>query len=472
MKTEVKNPRLRQDLQISQVDESNYELADANTGATLRLDSIGTLLAEQFESGEGSLEEVEQRLQDQHDVRLRPGQILEFLQKCDSLGFLETPLIELRLGNISKGGERTLEFSASASLASAEEIRKLELESQHPYAFLFSIKRSTWIKVAAFIVFFMFPWKFRVGAPLAVEPYEKAVIRAASSGILEELFVREGDHVKKNQPLLRLKGLGLEIARKRSEIAKIEAELKRLEVGSTKEELDQMRKRLELARKIESQAEENAKSAKELYAKGLIPNQELQIAISDHEVKLKTLEQVEAELKVFEKGTRPEIIQAKKAERAGLEVDLKLLEELGERSLIRSPIDGVVATPDLPEMIGKQFNPGDLVMDIASPGHVTLRLQVRESDISHVEVGERLDFKVQALPNQTFLSRISRIAPLGEVNSETGEHIFRVYSDSENQTQKLLPGMTGVGQIDIGWRMLGTLILRKTIVAFRVNFVI
>ena len=61
------------------------------------------------------------------------------------------------------------------------------------------------------------PWPLKISAEFQVTPLHNADIHAATSGLVEAVYVREGQEVKKGQLLARLRDTEL-----RAEIAKLE----------------------------------------------------------------------------------------------------------------------------------------------------------------------------------------------------------------------------------------------------------
>jgi HlyD family secretion protein len=118
-----------------------------------------------------------------------------------------------------------------------------------------------------------------------------------------------------------------------------------------------------------------------------------------------------------------------------------------ERTVIRSPIDGIV--------ISRDVDPGQTVAaTLEAPtlftiAHDLSRMQVHahidEADIGRIEEGQRALFTVDAYPGRTFTSVVSEIrkAPLLVQNVVT----YTVVLEAENPGLVLLPGMTAMLRI-------------------------
>ncbi len=118
-----------------------------------------------------------------------------------------------------------------------------------------------------------------------------------------------------------------------------------------------------------------------------------------------------------------------------------------ERTVIRSPIDGIV--------ISRDVDPGQTVAaTLEAPtlftiAHDLSRMQVHaridEADIGRIEKGQRALFTVDAYPGRTFTGVVSEIrkAPLLVQNVIT----YTVVLEAENPGLVLLPGMTAMLRI-------------------------
>ncbi|HLG20865.1 MAG TPA: efflux RND transporter periplasmic adaptor subunit [Bdellovibrionota bacterium] len=356
MTTARRQPKLRSDLQIQQLDPSHFQLNDSRTGATLRLDSTGYLVAEQFESGEWDIETVCIKLRDEHGLQIDRDQVLDFLQKSETLGFLEDPLSTLGLDEAEH--KNTLSFMPGRAVEGLEQLKKIRSHATDSRLLVRVVNSKIGKFALATVILLVFPWKLHVGGNLLVEPSRRFFVRTFLLGTIDKVFVQEGDAVTIDQPLVRLHG------------------------GRTKEAYP----------------------------------------------------------------------------------------------LVRSPINGVVVSSDISRLIGQQVEPGNLIMEVSDLRKMMIRIYVSEKDVALIHEGDLIEFKVQAIPEETFTATLTRIAPMAETPKEDlpepPERFFRVYADCDNAHPGLKPGMTGIGHIAIGWRTAGTILLRQITRYIRVNLVV
>jgi len=462
-------PRIRADAVVSQVDAFSYQLENPETGATLQLDSTGYLVAEQFESGDRTVAEVAKTLEEAHQLRVPLDQIRLFLFKANELGLLEQPLESLGLERPSVS---QTEYRPEGDVVGAEEIRALEASLFRRLSTRFTKK--TWVSLVSLFLFFFCPWPFSISAPLVVRAGMEVTARALTEGVVEKVFVSEGDTVTAGQSLVRLVGYEADIAKKNAEISRVEAELEKLKRGATSAEVNEYQKMVALAQEVTAQAKEKAERSRKLFAQDLISNQQFEEARSDHEIKQKELEKALAQLSLVRGGTRPELIRAKKAELEGLVVDLNLLKSLQSFREIRAPVNGVVVTPRPHELIGQRVQPGDAILSVADISQLLIEATVKEWDITYLQPGQTFHFKIQAMPERTLEGTLTRIAPIGELSQQLtsleASSSFRIYSSFKNEKLLLRPGMTGVGQVKIGMRTIGILALRRAVRNVRVSY--
>jgi HlyD family secretion protein len=96
-------------------------------------------------------------------------------------------------------------------------------------------------------------------------------------------------------------------------------------------------------------------------------------------------------------------------ERAGLE---RSRYELG-KVRIESPIDGVVTRRNIEEgetvVVGTMNNPGTVLLTIADMSVIEAEVEVDETDIPSVRIGQTAKVAIDAIPDRTFTGRVTEI---------------------------------------------------------------
>jgi hypothetical protein len=134
------------------------------------------------------------------------------------------------------------------------------------------------------------------------------------------------------------------------------------------------------------------------------------------------------------------------------DAQIKLLDEQLARIKLRSSIAGLVISGDLSQMIGASVQRGQLLFEVAPLDSYRVILGVDEREIGRVEVGQKGDLIVSALPNETLTFQVDKITPIAD--AQAGRNVFRVEGRLTDNAERLRPGMEGIGKIEIGRRNL------------------
>jgi len=112
------------------------------------------------------------------------------------------------------------------------------------------------------------------------------------------------------------------------------------------------------------------------------------------------------------------------------------------RCKIYSPIDGIVISRnvDVGQTVAASLSAPTLFLIANDLSKMQIQANVAEADIGQLEVDQKVDFTVDALPGQTFHGKVTQIrnAPKTDQNVVTYETIIEV----SNPNLKLKPGMT------------------------------
>ncbi len=129
------------------------------------------------------------------------------------------------------------------------------------------------------------------------------------------------------------------------------------------------------------------------------------------------------------------------------------MDSLG-KTVYNSPIDGMITSLKVEEgevaVIGTMNNPGTVLMTIADLSEMEVEVEVDETDVVGVKLGEKADIKVDALPNQILKGAVSEIGSSAiEKLSTTQEESrdFLVKITLENPPKSLKPGLSASADI-------------------------
>lgn len=149
---------------------------------------------------------------------------------------------------------------------------------------------------------------------------------------------------------------------------------------------------------------------------------------------------------------RPAVVQLS-AQIRQAQAQLALVEEKIARSTIVAPIDGLVVTGDLSQMLGSPVEAGQTLFEIAPSSDYRVVLHVDERDIGQVKTGLKGQVVLAGLVGVPLDFTVTQVTAVSEVRE--GINGFRVEARLDSQAAALRPGLEGVGKVDAGQRTLG-----------------
>jgi len=130
-----------------------------------------------------------------------------------------------------------------------------------------------------------------------------------------------------------------------------------------------------------------------------------------------------------------------------------------ESAQLRSPIAGVVATPNLQNAAGEHLASGAPFAQVLDLSSAICRIAVAQQDIALIRSGQTASVKMDTYPQRTWHETVARVSPEAEVMD--GQRTFAVEVPLTNPGDLLRAGMAGKAKIFIGWRPAGYVLLRR-----------
>lgn len=301
----------------------------------------------------------------------------------------------------------------------------------------------------------------RVDAVVTVE------VSSQLSGLVSQVFVDFNDQVVRDQPLAELDQQSFEAAVREAEadlaMTEVNLEIKKASVDRAANTYDKVKSEIKVYSAKTARARANYENEKReldrkeaLRNKGHLSESDVEGARTRYEGALAALNEAQAEesvhrrqIDIAESELQQAIAEARRALAAipQKKAALNLAEVELDRSVIRSPIDGIV--------IDRQVEPGQTVAaDLEAPTLFTIAQDLREmevhanideADIGRIRAGQGVNFLVDAFPGQSFERAVKEVrkAPKVAQNVVT----YTVVITTENPDLLLLPGMTALVQI-------------------------
>lgn len=256
-----------------------------------------------------------------------------------------------------------------------------------------------------------------ISASGEVKPKKNVNISAQIPGRIIKIGVDEGQNVKAGDFLLKLDSTQYEANANRD----------RALIHSYEAALIKAKARL---KKDESYYERQ----KKLWEEKLISREQLETANAQYEISKADKESI--------------LYQIKQAE-ASFQSTLDHL----SKTVYNSPIDGIITSLRIEEgeiaLVGTMNNPGTVLMTIADLSVMEVEVEVDETDVIGVKIGQLSEVKVDAFPDQTINGKVTEIgsSALQKTTASEESKDFKVIITLENPPEDLKPGLSASADI-------------------------
>jgi len=252
-------------------------------------------------------------------------------------------------------------------------------------------------------------------------------------GRVSKVLVEEGATVKAGQPLVEFETdlIDLQMAQQRAKIAQSKANLAKSIHGPRSEEIAR-------ARAASENAERERLRQQALLKSGIAGQQAYDSAATAARTAAETLREAE-------RGSRPEDIDAARAQLDADERQLAYLQRQRQETTVSAPADGVIESMDL--------RPGDLVganqpvAKMLEPDQLWVRVYVPEPELGRVRVGQQAFLTVDTYPKREFAGKVVEIRTQSEYTprnvqtlDQRMDQVFGV-KVAIDRTAELKPGM-------------------------------
>jgi HlyD family secretion protein len=292
-----------------------------------------------------------------------------------------------------------------------------------------------------------------------IKPKLEVNVGANAFGRITKLFVKEGDHVKKGQILAQLENIqsasdvaGAKAALESSITDQVaaQANLKTLEATLASSTADAAQKKQDYDR--------NAS----LYKAGLISTADYETKKSAYQVAAATVEQDKA--RVAQARAQLESAQGHVSQ---ARATLTHTSDVLSKTIYAAPFDGVVTYIPVHEgetvVMGIQNSPGSTLMTLADMSVITAEVQVDETDIVNVKLGQIADVTIDAIPGKTFKGEVTEIgdnaivrstglATSQSTSSNQEAKDFKVVVTLREPPENIRPGLSTTAKITTGTR--------------------
>lgn len=129
-----------------------------------------------------------------------------------------------------------------------------------------------------------------------------------------------------------------------------------------------------------------------------------------------------------------------------------------EHTRLRSPIDGLVATPHVEDLVGRKLDVGDTFAEVVDNTHTSIDVAIDQSDVPLLKAGEKASLKLESFPTRKFRGQVTVVSPTS--TAEADKRVFFARVDVPNDDGVIRVGMEGRGKVSVGWKPAGYVLFR------------
>src|SRR5713226_4748462 len=292
-----------------------------------------------------------------------------------------------------------------------------------------------------------------IAAPGRVEAVSEEIrVSSELSGRLRAVHVEEGDRVQRGQVLAEIENddYRARVAAAEAELAQREAELRRTINGARAQERGEAEASMQAAKAVLNNTKSEAERRRGLADRNVISRDEADRYERGYQVARAQYEQAAQHIALIDAEAREEDRAHAQAAVATARAQLAEARAFLEKSTIRAPINGVILRKlrHGGESVSTQFDSPVITMADDSVLHV--RLDVDESDVSKLRVGQRAYVTAEAYGTHKFWGHVIRVGHiLGKKNVRTDEPSEYVDTKILETLVELDPGQ----QLPLGLRV-------------------
>jgi len=270
----------------------------------------------------------------------------------------------------------------------------------------------------------------------------------------------EGDRVNSGDTILVISSnrYTSQFAATSARLGRARAELDLLYSGPKEEQIRQLRAELaQVEAQLANQEAEFARAGR-MHERKLSSDEEFDLARTRLDIAREGKKAKQSELALLVSKPKLEEIAVKEAEINELSAQVEYYRSQMESSVFVAPFAGRVSWA----------RQGKTIFEMVRTDTVRVVIPTAEMDIGDVHIGALVRLKVRSYPFDTFEGRVARLAIAAPDSGSTRS--FEVVTAIPNPGGRLLSGMTGYAKISCGRRPLISLILRRVVHFFRVEF--
>ena len=276
-----------------------------------------------------------------------------------------------------------------------------------------------------------------VSASGKIQPQRLVNISADTMGRVTDLAVEEGQRVKKGEFLLQIDPRNLTSMYNQTQAS----------LAAARSQMEQLRVSSESAKAALKQAQDAFTRQQQLWKQGLTTREALDSAEN-------TLKMRQAEANAAERNIETQRLRMQQEE-ASLDNARYNLSKVR----IESPITGIITRRNIEEgetvVVGTMNNAGTVLLTVADMSVIEAEVEVDETDIPTVQLGQTAKITIDAMPGKTFTGKVTEIgnSPIqATASASTQATNFKVKVTVSGEIPEVRPGFTCTAEITTATR--------------------
>jgi HlyD family secretion protein len=312
-----------------------------------------------------------------------------------------------------------------------------------------------------------------VTASGTINPKTYINIGAQYQGQITDIYVKEGDHVRKGQLLAKVDSAqsAADVVAQQAGLSSAQADANAAEeaIKAGQDNIRTLEATLNRTKADLTRYEADFKRGEDLFKAGLIPKSDYDQRVAAYNGQKAAIAEDEARITQAKAQAAQQNAQYMSAQKkvAQSQAGLNRTEDILKKHDTVAPIDGLVTY--LPVRVGETVVPGvqnsaaSTIMTIADMSVVTAEVMVDESDIVNIKVGQSAEITVDAIPNKTFTGHVTDIgntailrstglaASTSNTSSQEAKD-FKVVVAMDNPPDEIRPGLSCSAKITTATR--------------------
>jgi HlyD family secretion protein len=276
-----------------------------------------------------------------------------------------------------------------------------------------------------------------VSASGKIQPQRLVNISADTMGRVTDLRVEEGQRVQKGDFLLQIDPRNLTTAYNQTQAS----------LAASRSTIEQLRVALDGTKSALKQAEDNLDRAQRLWKQGLTTKESLDNA--ENAVRMRQSDLASQERQIETQRMR---MQQEEASVENAKLNLSKVR-------IESPITGIITRRNIEEgetvVIGTMNNAGTVLLTVADMSVIEAEVEVDETDIPNVTLGQKAKITIDAMPGKSFTGKVTEIgnSPIQATGGSASQATnFKVKVTVDGEIPDVRPGFTCTAEITTATR--------------------